>query len=114
MLSKAQLKKLGPLGPLFGTILDFRMMVMIIPALLFLFRDPRDLPTVNTFLFYLAIAIVVAGVTHVLRKIYFPYIDLEEVYKSTDGNPMARALIFLSVSLVICTCMFMLSMWSRG
>lgn len=66
-------------------------------------------PDMSTFLvvryvfgFLFAIGLIV----HFLRKLMFPYIDLKEVGNKAVETPIGAAIIFASVSIIICTIIF--------
>jgi len=55
----------------------------------------------NVVLFAIGITILVSAVSHVIRKILFPYVDLGEVYSKALETPAGAAGIFVSVTMIL-------------
>jgi len=85
-----------------GTMLDSRTVAMIIPGVAVL-STPDNLPVLMTILMCFAISLLAAAFSHILRKVFFPYIDLEAFATKAKEEPMASAVVFLSVSIVLST-----------
>ena len=50
-----------------------------------------------------SIVLAVAGISHIVRRILFPSIDLKEFARSALNNPLASAIVFLGVCIVLST-----------
>ncbi len=50
-----------------------------------------------------SIVLTIAGISHIVRRILFPSIDLKEFAKSAIFNPIGAALVFLGVCIVLST-----------
>jgi len=92
---------------------DLRLLCLLIPALLYMYADPRDWPQSNTILYYTAVTIFTAGVVHITRKVYFPYVDMQLNANEAIKTPIGAALIFLSVALVMCMLLYTLAVWVK-
>jgi hypothetical protein len=51
----------------------------------------------------IAFSIATALLSHVTRRLLFPYLDLQELVIAARGQPMASAIVFLSVCMVLST-----------
>lgn len=62
------------------------------------------LPDAGSFvvLYSIAITLALAGMSHVLRKIMFPYINLRHYAERALESPTSAAIVFFSISLILC------------
>lgn len=49
---------------------------------------------------------LVALYSHIARKLFFPYIDLEEFADRAKEQPVASAIVFAAVTALLCTIIF--------
>lgn len=54
-------------------------------------------------LFALGITILVSAVSHVIRKILFPYLDLETVATRAIDTPVGAGMVFMGVTIILST-----------
>lgn len=66
-----------------------------------LFDIPEKYSYLTALLSSTSIVLLVAAISHVTRRILFPGIDLKVFAKESMGHPIASALVFLSVCVVI-------------
>lgn len=50
-----------------------------------------------------SIVLLVAGISHIVRRILFPSIDLKEFSKTALTQPLSASLVFLGVCIVLST-----------
>jgi len=50
-----------------------------------------------------SIALAVAGISHITRRILFPQIDLKEFAKKALDEPLSSAIVFLGICVVVST-----------
>ena len=75
--------------------MDFRFYLLLVPAVLILMTD---MPMLLTILQAMSVMLIVAAVSHITRKIAFPYLDMEKVmYKATE-TAAGAGYVFLGVS----------------
>lgn len=75
-----------------------RLIPMLLVAGLILLPDAGSF----VILYSIAITIGLASVSHILRKIMFPYINLRHYAEKALETPMSAAVVFLSFSLILC------------
>lgn len=71
---------------------DLRVWALLVPAVLVL---AVDLPVLFTLGYSLAAMLVIVAVAHVIRRVLFPYLDLEEVENQASTSPIGAGLVFL-------------------
>lgn len=54
-------------------------------------------------LYAIGIAISISAVSHAIRKILFPYIDLQDVASKAIVTPLGAAIVFASISGLLAT-----------
>jgi len=50
-----------------------------------------------------SIVLTVAGISHIVRRILFPSIDLKEFAREALNHPLASAIVFLGVCIILST-----------
>lgn len=50
-----------------------------------------------------SIVLTVAGISHIIRRIFFPSIDLKEFSREALNHPLSSAIVFLGVCIVLST-----------
>lgn len=50
-----------------------------------------------------SIVLSIAGISHIIRRIFFPSIDLKEFSREALNHPLASAIVFLGVCIVLST-----------
>lgn len=63
-------------------------------------------------LFALGVTLIVSAVSHVMRKVLFPYISLNEYADKAHNTPLGAAIVFASVTwilsiIILATCMLL-------
>lgn len=53
--------------------------------------------------FSLGILVLFTGLSHLLRKLLFPYIDMERAWDRANDDPVGASIVFASISLIIAT-----------
>lgn len=95
-------------------LLDMRLWVLLAPALVFLFWRPEDRPVAETLLYSMAVMLVIAGMSHWVRKVMFRRFDWYEWAVAAKGHPVGAGLVTLAVSLVLCSFILGTVWWVRG
>jgi hypothetical protein len=93
----------------FLALFDSRVLLLLIPAMAYLFW--LDAPMANTIVYSLVVVTVVAAWSHFTRKVFFPYLDLKDFAAVAIRDPIAAAIVFLSVSIVLCMLLFVTASW---
>lgn len=57
-------------------------------------------------LYFIGVLALLGMGVHLMRIIFFPNISMDELAVDTRGNPLARAIVFFSLTLFICTLFF--------
>ncbi len=94
----------------FVILLDARVLVFLLPALAYLYYI--DAAQANVIVYSFVVVIAAAAVTLVTRKVFFPYVDLEKFAREARDGNIAGAIVFLSVSLVICMVLYVVASWA--
>lgn len=94
----------------FAILLDARVLVFLLPALAYLYYI--DAAQANVIVYSFVVVIAAAAVTLVTRKVFFPYVDLEKFAREAKDGNVAGAIVFLSVSLVICMVLYVVASWA--
>jgi membrane protein insertase Oxa1/YidC/SpoIIIJ len=76
------------------TLLDDRLVIMAVPALLVLMTD---LPVLFSLGYAVSIVVAIVAVAHSLRLLILPHIKMGELVGSAQMSPMASAIIFATV-----------------
>lgn len=50
-----------------------------------------------------SIVLAIAGISHIVRRILFPNIDLQEFAREALNHPLASAIVFLGVCIILST-----------
>lgn len=74
-----------------------RLLPLIGLAALLLFDRTES----NVVFFNMGIIFAVLAISHIMRKLLFPYIDLEEYAKSAMQAPLPASIVFLSVCYIL-------------
>lgn len=53
--------------------------------------------------FSLGILVLFTGLSHLLRKVLFPYIDMQQAWRRANDTPLGASIVFASISLIIAT-----------
>ncbi len=85
-----------------------RLWALLIPAALIL---SADLPVAMTIGYSMAVILVLAAVTHIVRKVLFPYVDLEVMVGKATETPGGSATVFLGVCMVVCALILAGAIW---
>lgn len=60
-------------------------------------------------MFMIGVAAIVSLATHYLRKLLFPYVNMERFAKEALKNPIAAAIVFASICMVISVILFVIT-----
>lgn len=52
-------------------------------------------------LYAIGISILVSSVSHIIRKVLFPYLDLEVFANKAAESPVGAAIVFMSISVIL-------------
>lgn len=74
-----------------------RILPMLLVAGLILVPDTGSFVV----LYSLGITIVISAVSHLIRKILFPYVDLKMFTTKALESPIASAIVFFSISMIL-------------
>ena len=77
---------------------DIRELILVIPAILVLITD---MPVFLTLLYTLSAILLVVALSHFVRKVLYPYVDLELATTKALETPTGSALVFLGISFVV-------------
>lgn len=89
-------------------LFDLRVWALLIPASLVL---ALDVPVFLTLGYSLAAMFVIVGVAHVIRRIMFPYLDLEEVENQASLSSTGAGLVFLGTCILISAVILGSALW---
>lgn len=79
----------------FKTVVDDRLLILLIPSVLMLATDMSILLTLG---YALALCVTLVGVAHWIRLILFPHFDSERLFAVIEGNPIAAAITIASMA----------------
>jgi hypothetical protein len=76
------------------TLIDDRLLIMLLPALLVIVTDQ---PVLYSLGYAVAIVVAIVAVAHSLRLLLLPYVSLSKLVEAASENAMAAAVVFTSV-----------------
>lgn len=88
--------------------LDGRTVAFLLPALFVLFLDAGLAKTIGM---SMAIAVLFGAGAHVLRKLFFPYIDMERIAARACESPVGAGLVFAGVSMLMGAVFYACALW---
>lgn len=88
--------------------MDFRFYLLLIPAVAIL---ATNMPLLMTLGYSMAVMLLVAAVSHITRKVVFPYLDMEAVMRKATETPTGSGYVFLGVSSIITAMIIGSVMW---
>lgn len=91
-----------------GFFFDLRVWALLIPAVVVL---AADIPVLLTLGYSLAAMLVVVAMAHVIRRILFHYLDLEEVENKASETSQGAGLVFLGVCILISSVVLGTALW---
>lgn len=99
----------------FKPLLDLRFMLLGIPSFAYLFfsNNGANADVAWTMVYAIAVITALSAVTHSIRKVLFPYVDLKEYSYEALKNPMASAIVFAGVCYVIATVLNSAILWMK-
>lgn len=95
----------------FKSFFDFRLLLLLGPASYML---ATDLPVFKTLLYSICAMLVIVGVAHWLRQVVMHYVELGKLIASAERDPMASAVVVLSVCLFMSVLVGGMIWWVRG
>jgi uncharacterized membrane protein (UPF0182 family) len=78
--------------------MDKRLLFLLIPAIAIL---AFDLPILLTLGYSMAAMLLIAAVSHLTRKIIFPYVDMAAFAEEAIQTATGAGLVFMGVSFII-------------
>ena len=87
---------------------DWRVWALLIPASAVL---ALDMPVLLTLLYSLSAMFLIVAVAHVIRRVMFPYLNLEEVENRASETPFGAGLVFLGTSLLVSAVIIGSAVW---
>lgn len=88
--------------------MDFRFYLLLIPAVMIL---ATNMPLLMTLGYSMAVMLLVAAVSHITRKVVFPYLDMEVVMQKATETSTGAGYVFLGVSAIITAMIIGSVMW---
>lgn len=89
-------------------IKDYRLWLLLIPATAVLLID---VPVALTLLYSISAMLVVAAVSHLTRKVVFPYIDMNTFAQKAINTSTGAGLVFVGVAMIISAMILGTSIW---
>lgn len=89
-------------------LFDWRAWAFLIPASLVL---ALDIPVLLTLGYSLAAMFVIVGMAHVIRRVLFPYLDLEEVENQASLTSTGAGLVFLGTTILVSAVILGAAIW---
>lgn len=89
-------------------LFDLRVWALLIPASLVL---ALDIPVLLTLGYSLAAIFVIVSVAHIIRRVLFPYLDLEEVENQASLSSTGAGLVFLGTCILISAVILGSAVW---
>lgn len=102
---------LGAILKALAPLLDARFLTLAAPSFTYLYTQPA---IANTIIYSIAIMVAMAAVSHLIRKVFFPYVDLEMYAKTAMETAQGAAIVFFSVTLMLCTVLWCTVTWLKG
>jgi hypothetical protein len=87
---------------------DKRLFWLFVPAIVFLYAVNASL--LLEFVSVLSLGMLVAGLTHIIRKILLPYVDMGDMAEQAILSSTGSGLVFLGASLMVASFALMISM----
>ena len=88
--------------------LDLRALVLLIPAALVF---SQDLPAMATLLYSISAVLALVGVSHIVRRVLFHYVDLESVALRASDGTTGAGLVFLGGCIFLSAVLLSAVMW---
>lgn len=92
-------------------LFDSRILLLLVPAMLYLYW--KDAAVADTITYAFVVMIAMSALSHLMRKMIFPYIDLKVFIEQAKTNPIASGQVVLSMALIICTLIYATVQWVR-
>lgn len=91
-----------------GYFLDLRTWILLVPAAAILALDLAVLLTLG---YALCAIFVIVAVAHVIRRVLFHYLDLEEYAAKAFASPLGAGLVFLAVCVLFSAIVIASALW---
>lgn len=97
------------------SLLDLRFLIMAVPSFAYLFisNDGKNADIAWTMIYAIAVMTAFTAVTHLIRKLLFPYIDLKQFATQANLEPKSAAIVFASVCFVLSVVLFSMVYWIK-
>lgn len=59
--------------------------------------------------YFIGVVSLIALFSHITRRVFFPYVDVEQYAKKALEEPLSAAIVFLSITLLLCVMLFSVS-----
>lgn len=93
------------------TLLDDRLVIMLIPALVVLCTDTAVLFSLG---YAVAIVVAIVAVAHSLRLLLLPYVSMRELVTAALFSPTAAAAVFISILIFLSTLVYAMVAWIQA
>jgi hypothetical protein len=87
---------------------DKRLFLLFVPAIIFLYIVNDSL--LIEFISVLSLGMLAAGLTHVIRKILLPYVDMGAIAEQAVQSATGSGLVFLGASIMVAAFSLTISM----
>jgi hypothetical protein len=87
---------------------DKRLFLLFVPAIIFLYIVNDSL--LIEFVSVLSLGMLAAGLTHVIRKILLPYVDMGAIAEQAVQSSTGSGLVFLGASIMVAAFSLTISM----
>lgn len=82
---------------------DFFFILRIVPILGFAAIFLVDDKSASVLTYVIAITLVLIALSHIVRKLLFPYIDLRDAWEKANDTPVGAAIVFASICYLMST-----------
>ncbi|MDE2465572.1 MAG: hypothetical protein KGO02_17935 [Alphaproteobacteria bacterium] len=89
-------------------MIDDRLLVFMIPSVLFL---ATDMPVLLTLCYALALIVMLVGVGHWIRLILFPHFNARSLFAVIEKDPIASAITIATMAVTTMFFVAMLIVW---
>lgn len=83
-----------------------RISILVAISVLLFYPDMSNVAIIK---YVFAFLVVSAIITHVIRRILFPYVDLQQYTKKSLEHPLASSIVVFSMMMVISVVIFVIS-----
>ena len=97
------------------SITDLRFLLLALPSFAYLFfsNDGKNADIAWTMIYAIAVMVAFTSVTHLIRKLLFPYVDLKVFADEAVTDPRSAAIVFASVCFVLSVVLYSMVYWIK-